>query len=115
MRAFPVFGRRWVRWSGAVFLATWVPAAGLQLAEQRAWADSRRLELWAEEMYAPTVLLGVVALFVGLLIDDLSIWTGRGREATKADPQATDYDDKPPAGDGLRPPGRAYCGDERRA
>jgi hypothetical protein len=48
-------------------------------------------------MYTPTVLLGVVALFVGLLIHDLSIWTGRGPEATKADPQATDYDDAPPA------------------
>ena len=95
MRLFPMIRRRWIRCAGLVFLTAWVPTAVALFASRRAWVDSRRLGLWADEMILPTVLVGMVALPVGLLIHDLLVLAGRDPEAWEADPQASDYDDRP--------------------
>src|SRR3954468_16029448 len=96
MKAIPIRAR-WARWTVLLFLAGWVPTATAFFAFRRAWVGPRQFGRWADDLISLTVVLGLFSPLVGVLADGLFTLAGRAPEADQPDPQAADYDDRPPS------------------
>jgi hypothetical protein len=97
MRAFPLTGRRWVRWATVAFLITWPPVAGVLFVLRRPWEAPHRVNWWINDTIGPTVCLAIGSLLVGLLVSDVFSLAGREPVESKLDPPEVDYDDRLPA------------------
>src|SRR4051794_36136950 len=96
MQAIPI-RTRWVRWSVLLFLAGWVPAAAVFSTVRRAWVGPRQFGQWVDDLIYLPVFLALFSPLIGVLADGLLTLAGRTPAADRPDPQAADYDDRPPA------------------